>query len=250
MHILTIDVGGSHLKVLASGQSVPRKTDSGPSMTAAEMVDSVKSLTGDWKYDVVSLGFPGPVIHNAPIKEPANLGKGWVGFDYGAAFGRPTKIINDAAMQALGSYTGGRMLFLGLGTGMGSAMVVEGVLAPLELGHMPYRGKRVYEDFVGESALKRLGTKKWRREVTDVLEALSAALQPDYVVVGGGNADLLKELPPNARRGDNACAFIGGFRLWEPSAASHAMQFPDRASGLAAAAHAALTLSSAAWAGY
>ncbi|MDQ6674877.1 MAG: ROK family protein [Chloroflexota bacterium] len=220
MDILAIDVGGTHVKVLASGQKEERKVDSGPTMTAAGMVAAVKAMTSDWKYDAVSLGYPGPVVHDVPFKEPANLGQGWVGFDFAAAFGRPTKIINDAAMQALGSYEGGRMLFLGLGTGLGSAMVVDGVVQPMELAHLPYRKQRTYEQTVGLAALTRWGKKKWRRKVNAVLEELSAALEPDYVVLGGGNVKLLKDLPPKVRLGNNANAFLGGFRLWdEPGSA-------------------------------
>jgi polyphosphate glucokinase len=215
VNVLVVDVGGTNVKVLATGQPAMRKIASGPALTPAAMVEAVKSLTADWAYDVVALGYPGPVVHDAPFKEPANLGAGWVGFDYAAAFGRPVKIVNDASMQALGSYEGGRMLFLGLGTGLGSAMVVNGSVAPMELAHLPYKKKRTYEDYVGLRGLIRLGKKKWRREVAAVIAGLSAALEPDYVVLGGGNARLLKELPPNARFGANLNAFAGGFRLWE-----------------------------------
>jgi len=215
MNVLAIDVGGTHVKVMATGQTEERKVVSGPTMTAQGMVDAVKSMTKDWTYDAVSLGYPGPVVHEMPFKEPANLGPGWVGFNYAAAFGRPTKIINDAAMQALGSYEGGRMLFLGLGTGLGSAMVVDGAVQAMELAHLPYRKNRTYEENVGLTALRRLGKKKWRRKVIEVVAELSAALEPDYVILGGGNAKLLKELPPNARLGDNANAFRGGFRMWD-----------------------------------
>lgn len=218
MKVLSVDVGGTHVKVLVSGETVDRRAVSGPSMTAAGMVQAVKAMTPDWTYDVVSIGYPGPVVHGAPVKEPANLAPGWVGFDYGAAFGRPVKIVNDAAMQALGSDQGGRMLFLGLGTGLGSAMVVDGRVEPLELAHLPYKDKLTYEDVVGLRGLERLGKKKWRREVNTVLMELSAALQPDYVVLGGGNAKLLTDLPPNARLGDNANAFKGGFALWSAPA--------------------------------
>jgi polyphosphate glucokinase len=218
VNVLVVDVGGTHVKVLVTGQTVGRKLDSGRAMTAEAMVAAVKALTADWEYEAVSIGYPGPVVHDAPFKEPANLGPGWVGFDYAAAFGRPVKMINDAAMQALGSYDGGRMLFLGLGTGLGSAMVVNGTVAPMELAHLPYKKKRSYEDYVGLRGLKRLGKPKWRREVATVIAELSAALEPDYVVLGGGNAKLLRELPPNARLGDNMNAFVGGFRLWDASA--------------------------------
>jgi len=179
------------------------------------MVDAVKAMTGDWTYDAVSLGYPGPVVHEMPFKEPANLGPGWVGFDFAAAFDRPTKVVNDAAMQALGSYDSGRMLFLGLGTGLGSAMVVDGVVQPMELAHLPFTRKRTYEETVGLAALRRLGKKKWRKKVVAVIAELSAALEPDYVILGGGNAKLMKDLPPNVRLGENTNAFVGGFRLWD-----------------------------------
>jgi polyphosphate glucokinase len=214
MNVLVVDVGGTHVKILVTGQTQHRKFDSGPTLTAAQMVDGVKQLLGDWTYDVVSVGYPGPVVHSKPVAEPANLGQGWVGFDYQAAFGRPVKIINDAAMQALGSYQGGKMLFLGLGTGLGSAMIVEGIVEPMELGHLPYR-KRTYEDYVGLRGFERLGHKKWQRRVADVVERLQAALEPDYIVLGGGNAEKLDSLPPGCRLGDNANAFAGGFRLWQ-----------------------------------
>jgi polyphosphate glucokinase len=216
MKILSVDVGGTHVKALVSGEAVVRKAASGPLMTAAGMVELVKQMTADWTYDVVSIGYPGPVAHEMPVKDPANLGPGWVGFDYAAAFGRPVKIINDAAMQALGSNQGGRMLFLGLGTGLGSAMVVEGRVEPLELAHLSYKDRWTYEDVVGLRGLQRQGKKKWRREVDTLVEELSAALQVDYVVLGGGNAKLLKDLTPKARLGDNANAFKGGFALWTP----------------------------------
>lgn len=215
MKILAIDVGGQHVKALATGQTVPRKLNSGPKLTAAQMAEGVKSMTADWDYEVISLGYPGQVVHNMPAHDPANLGKGWIGFDYAAAFGKPIKIVNDAAMQALGSYHGGRMLFLGLGTGLGSAMVIDGQLEPMELAHVPYKKKLTYEDFVGLRGLKRLGRKKWRQEVDDIITIFRKALQPDYIVVGGGNAKLVKDLAPDIRLGDNANAFLGGFRLWE-----------------------------------
>jgi polyphosphate glucokinase len=218
MDILVVDVGGTHIKVLATGQSAMRTVDSWPAMSAADMVAAVEKLTDGWTYEVIALGYPGPVVHDAPLKEPANLGKGWVGFDYAAALGKPIKIVNDAAMQALGSYDGGRMLFLGLGTGLGSAMVVDGTLSPMELAHLPFKKKRTYEDYVGLRGLKRLGKKKWRKNVDVVLQELTAALGPDYIVLGGGNAKLLKDLPPNVRMGSNANAFKGGFRLWEKDA--------------------------------
>jgi polyphosphate glucokinase len=220
MNVLVVDVGGTHVKILATGQDEPRRFVSGPTLTAEQMVVGVKELAGEWKYDVVSIGYPGPVLQGRPVAEPYNLGPGWVGFDYQAAFGCPVKLINDAAMQALGSYQGGKMLFLGLGTGLGSTMVVEGIVAPMELGHLPYR-KGTYEDYVGLRGLEQKGKKKWRLYVADVVARLTAALQPDDVVLGGGNIKKLKRLPPGCRAGDNANAFRGGFRLWEePSAHS------------------------------
>jgi len=212
--VLVIDVGGTHVKVLASGHKRHLEIPSGPDMTAKKMVDEVRKATAGWKYDAVSIGYPGPVLHGRPLSEPHNLGRGWVGFDLRKAFGRPVKIINDAAMQALGSYRRGRMLFLGLGTGLGSALIVDGVLEPMELAHLPYKKGRTYEDYVGLAGLKRLGKKKWRRHVVDVVKQLKTALQADYVVLGGGNARLLKKLPPGVQLGDNANAFRGGFRLW------------------------------------
>ena len=184
-------------------------------MTAQQMVEAVCKLAAGWDYDVVSIGYPGPVVHGKPIAEPANLGSGWVGFDFEKAFGKPVRIVNDAAMQALGSYEGGRMLFLGLGTGLGSALIVDGVLAPMELAHLPFKKGETYEDYVGLRGLKRLGKKHWRKEVVEVVEQLSKALQADSVVLGGGNAKLFDEAPPGARLGDNDNAFRGGFRLWQ-----------------------------------
>jgi polyphosphate glucokinase len=214
MNVLVIDVGGTHIKVLATGQEAHREIPSGPDMTAAQMVAAVKELTEGWEYDAISMGYPGPVLRDKPVAEPHNMGKGWVGFDYAGAFGKPVKIINDAAMQALGSYEGGRMLFLGLGTGLGSTLIVDGVVEPMELGHLPYK-KKTYEDYVGQRGLKRVGKKKWRKYVEDVVEKLTAALEPEYVVLGGGNVAKLKELPPNSRLGANENAFKGGFRMWE-----------------------------------
>ena len=213
--VLVIDVGGTHVKVLATGQKEARKVDSGPTMTPAMMVQQVKQLVKDWPYDVVAIGYPGPVVHGRPLHNPANLGIGWVGFDFHKAFGKPVRLINDAAMQALGSYQGGSMLFLGLGTGLGSALMVDGILEPLELAHLPFKKKRTYEDYVGLRGLQRLGKKKWRKYVTEVVETLQTALEADYVVLGGGNAKFLKELPKDARLGTNENAFVGGFRLWE-----------------------------------
>jgi polyphosphate glucokinase len=212
--VLTIDVGGSHIKVRVSDRRDARQTESGPKMTARRMVAKVLELVGDWQYDVVSIGYPGIVIHGKIVTEPHNLGGGWVGFDFRHAFGRPTRLINDAAMQALGSYQGGRMLFLGLGTGLGSAMIVDGVVQAMELAHMTYRKDRTYEDDVGDRGRRRLGAKKWRRAVKDVVEILRTALEADYVVLGGGNARKLKKMPKGARLGNNDFAFLGGFRLW------------------------------------
>ena len=212
--VLVVDVGGTHVKILAAGQKDHREFPSGPTLTARQMVAGVKALTGSWKYDVVSMGYPGPVLHGRPIADPHNLGPGWVGFDYRAAFGRPIKIINDAAIQALGGYKGGKMLFLGLGTGLGSTMIVNGIVEPMELGHLPYR-KGTYEDYVGSRGLERHGKKKWRKDVADVVTRLIAALEPEDVLLGGGNVHKLKELPQGCRAGDESNAFIGGFRLWE-----------------------------------
>ena len=181
------------------------------------MVDGVKKLAADWKYDVASIGYPGPVLHGKPVAEPHNLRRGWVGFDYARALGCPVKLINDAAMQALGSYQGGRMLFLGLGTGLGTTLITDGVIAPMELGHLPYR-KATYEDYVGLRGLKKYGRRKWREYVADVVKRLVAALEPEDVVLGGGNVKQLKELPAGCRAGDNANAFLGGFRLWDSAA--------------------------------
>ena len=213
--MLAVDVGGTHVKVLATGQRTPRKIPSGPAMTAREMVRAVKRLAAGLRYDVVSIGYPGVCIHGRPIAEPHNLGPGWVGFNFARAFGRPVRIVNDAAMQALGSYRRGRMLFLGLGTGLGSAMIIDGVLEPMELGHLPYKKGRTFEDYVGVRGLERLGRKRWRRHVADVVERLRAALEPDEVVIGGGNAVRLVRLPDGVRLGSNRNAFTGGFRLWD-----------------------------------
>jgi polyphosphate glucokinase len=212
--ILVIDVGGTHVKVLATGQHEPRETPSGPAMTASKMVREVTRLIRDWKHDRVSIGYPGPVIHDRPLHEPHNLGGGWVGFNFRKAFRRPVKLVNDAAIQALGSYKGGRMLFLGLGTGLGSAMIADGVLQPMELAHLPYKKGKTYEDYLGLRGLERLGKKKWRRHVAKVVKKLKAALEADYVVLGGGNVKKLKRLPAGARAGSNVNAFTGGFRLW------------------------------------
>ena len=219
MNVLAVDVGGTHVKILATGQDESREFPSGPTLTPRQMAAGVKKLAGNWKYDAVAMGYPGPVLRNRPVAEPHNLGPGWVAFDYEAAFGCPTKVINDAAMQALGGYKGGRMLFLGLGTGLGTAMIVDGIVEPMELGHLPYR-KATYEDYVGVRGLERLGKKKWQRHVVDVVEHLRAALEPDDVVIGGGNAKKLTQPPPGCRLGENANAFLGGFRLWQQAAES------------------------------
>lgn len=213
--VLVIDVGGTNVKMLASGQTEPRRYPSGPTMTPGKMIRVVKKSVRDWKFDCVSLGFPGPIINECPLREPHNLGSGWMGFDFRKAFGRPVKIINDAAMQALGSYQGGRMLFLGLGTGLGAAMIVDGMLQPMELAHLIYKNGKTYEDYLGLRGLKRTGTKKWRKHVTTIVKQLKSALKADYVVVGGGNSKKLKKLPAGARLGNNRNAFLGGFRMWE-----------------------------------
>ena len=216
MKVLAIDVGGTTVKVLATGQKQPRKFPSGPKMTPQQMVSGVKKLASDWKYDVVSIGYPGLVLKGKPAAEPHNLGGAWVGFNFKSAFRCPVKIINDAAMQALGSYNGGLMLFLGLGTGLGSAIVAQGIVVPMELAHLSFKNG-TYEDYVGLRGLKRFGEKKWERYVAYGVARLVDALHPDDVVLGGGNTKKLKRLPPGCRRGDNANAFLGGFRLWEDS---------------------------------
>jgi polyphosphate glucokinase len=214
MKVLVVDVGGHSVKILATGQEQSRKLPSGPTLTAEQMVTGVKKLAEDWDYDVVAIGYPGPVLHGRPVADPWNLGRGWIGFDYQSAFGCPVKVVNDAAMQALGSYKGGKMLFLGLGTGLGSTLVVDGIVEPMELGHLPYK-KSTYEDYVGIRGLDRLGKKKWRKRVADVVARLITALEPEDVVLGGGNVKKLTELPPGCRAGDNTNAFQGGFRIWE-----------------------------------
>ena len=218
MDVLAIDVGGTNVKLLASGHETRRRFPSGSKMTAKAMVNEARKAAADWKFDVVSIGYPGPVLDGRILSEPHNLSKGWAGFNFEKAFNCPVKVINDAAMQALGSYKGGRMLFLGLGTGLGSAMIIDGTLQPMELAHLPYR-KGTYEDYVGLRGLVRFGKKKWKKHVFDVVAKLTAALEPDDVVLGGGNVKLLKSLPPRCRAGSNANAFIGGFRLWESPAA-------------------------------
>jgi len=213
--VLAVDVGGSHVKALTSNESARRRFESGPSLTARQMVEGVLEVVVGWPWDVVSVGIPSPVRNGKVISDPVNLGQGWTDFDYAAAFGKPTKVVNDAAMQAVGSYQGGRMLFLGLGTGLGSTLIADGVIEPLELGHLPFR-KKTFEDYVGERGLEKLGKKKWKEAVFETVERLTAAMEPDEVVLGGGGVDELEELPPGCRRGDNENAFLGGFRLWDP----------------------------------
>ena len=219
MNVLSIDIGGTHVKILLSGETEPRRMPSGPDFTPRQMVKDVKMLSKGWNFDVVSIGFPAPVHNNLPVAEPFNLGKGWIDFDYEKAFGCPVKMINDAAMQALGSYKGGKMLFLGLGTGLGSAMVSDHVLLPLELGHLPFR-KKTFEDYTGIHGLEKNGKQRWTKHVFEAVELLTAAFLPDYVVLGGGNVKKLKELPPACVAGANGNAFIGGFRIWEGPADS------------------------------
>jgi polyphosphate glucokinase len=211
--VLTVDVGGSNVKAVLNGVDERRRFPSGKKLTAEQMVTRVLELTADWTYVGVSVGIPAPVVNDRVLRDPVNLGKGWKGFDLAAAFGKPTKVLNDAAMQALGSYQGGRMLFLGLGTGLGSTMILDGTIAPMEIGHLPFR-KATYEDYVGERGRERLGQSRWRKAVFDTVEQLSTVLLPDYVVLGGGNVVHLKKLPPNCRIGHNEDAFLGGFRLW------------------------------------
>ena len=215
LKVLVVDVGGHHVKVLAPGRRAPIKIDSGPLMTAREMVRQVLAAASGWQYDVVSIGFPGPVKRGRPWREPVNLGTGWVGFDFARAFGCRVRIINDAAMQALGSYRGGRLLFLGLGTGLGTALVFDGTVVPMELAHLPYTKGRTYEDEVGAAGLKKHGKKRWRRDVLDITTRFRAVFGADDVVIGGGNARHLKTLPKGVRLGSNAHAFVGGVRLWE-----------------------------------
>lgn len=212
--VLAIDVGGFHVKVLVSGESEPRRALSGPTLTPSEMVAAARQAAAEWRWDVVSVGVPAPVHGGHVVSEPANLGSGWVGFAFEDAFDTPVKVVNDAAMQALGSYEGETMLFLGLGTGLGSALIVDGVVQPMEIAHLPFK-KRTFEDYVGERGRQRLGKKRWQQEVNEVVEHLRAALEPDYVVLGGGNAAKLAELPPDTRLGNNRNAFTGGFRLWQ-----------------------------------
>ncbi|TIR20679.1 MAG: ROK family protein [Mesorhizobium sp.] len=216
--VLSIDVGGSHVKILTSAGGEMRRVPSGPSLTPDKVVASVRDLAEGLTYDLISMGYPGPVRDNKPSLDPFNLGKGWNGYDFTASFGKPVKLVNDALMQAIGSYDGGRMLFLGLGTGLGAAMIIRNVGQPMELAHLPYKKGATFEDYVGERGLVKHGKKKWRKYVFDVVGRLRAALQPDYVVIGGGNVDKLDELPEKSRRGDNTRAFEGGFRLWRDKA--------------------------------
>jgi predicted NBD/HSP70 family sugar kinase len=218
--VLAVDVGGSHVKALASNRRERRRFVSGRTLTPEEMVTGTLEAVAGWRWSRVTVGIPSPVRGGKVVAEPVNLGEGWVGFDYEAAFGKPTQVVNDAVMQAVGSYQGGRMLFLGLGTGLGSAMIVDGVIEPLELGHLPYR-KKTFEDYVGEQGLKKRGKKKWTKDVFAAVEQLAAAMEPDEVVLGGGGADELEELPDGCRRGENENAFLGGFRLWDPDWLSH-----------------------------
>lgn len=214
MRVLVIDVGGTNVKILATGEKVARRIPSGPTMTPGQMVAGVKKLAADWRYDVISIGFPGPVLLGHPVSEPHNLGKGWVTFDFQKAFKRPVQIVNDAAMQALGSYRKGKMLFLGLGTGIGSALVTKGVLKPMEIGQLPYQ-RSVFEEYVGKKGLEKHGLRKWRHHVEIIVKTLIKTLKPTDIVIGGGHVKRLKKLPRHCRAGDNANAFIGGFRLWE-----------------------------------
>lgn len=213
MKVLVIDIGGTHVKVLASGRQTHREFESGPALTPQRMVSGVKKLVADWEYDVVSIGYPGPVSRDRVMAEPWNLGKGWIGFSFKRTFKRPVKIVNDAVMQALGSYRGGKMLFLGLGTGLGSALIVEGHPVSMEVAHLPYR-TGTFEDYVGIRGLEKYGKKQWRKYVADVVKRLTAAFEPDDVTLGGGNVRKLKSLPPLCRGGTNENAFLGGFRLW------------------------------------
>jgi predicted NBD/HSP70 family sugar kinase len=215
MHqVLVIDIGGTNIKLLATGQEQPTKIPSGPTLTPEQLVTAVTETTRDWNIERISVGFPGPIAKGAIVKEPVNLGPGWLGFDFEKAFEKPVKLINDAAMQALGGYEGGRMLFLGLGTGLGTCMIIDGTIAPLELGHLPYRKGLSFEDYVGVRGLKDRGKRRWREAVFDVVARLKDAMQVEYVVLGGGNVKNLDKLPEGARRGDNRNAFTGGFRLW------------------------------------
>ncbi len=215
MKILIIDIGGTNIKVASSDKLVPIKIPSGPTMTAEQMTKDVLAATKDWDYDRISIGYPGPVVHDHPLAEPHNLAVGWIDFPYKKAFGKPLRFINDAAMQALGGYKSGRMLFLGIGTGLGSAMIFDGVVIPLELAHLPYRKGRTYEDYVGLRGLERRGAERWRKSVLDVIERLRAALVCESVLLGGGNAKLMENLPSHVTLGTNSNAIEGGIKLWQ-----------------------------------
>jgi polyphosphate glucokinase len=215
MKVLVIDIGGTNVKVASTDAPVPIKIPSGPEMTAESMCQQVLAATKSWKYDRISVGFPGPVVNHRPIAEPHNLGAGWVDFNYEKAFGKPLRFINDAAMQALGGYKSGRMLFLGTGTGLGSAMILDGVVVPMEVAHLPYKNGRTYEEYIGLAGLERRGKKKWRKSVLDIVELLRAAFICDYVLIGGGNAKLMEDLPAHVVVGANSNAILGGFRLWD-----------------------------------
>ena len=215
MKILVIDIGGTHVKVASTDMRVPVKIPSGPTMTAEQMTTAVLVTTEGWDYDRISIGYPGPVAHDHPLAEPHNLAPGWIDFPYANRFGKPIRFINDAAMQALGGYKGGRMLFLGVGTGLGSAMVFDGVVIPLELAHLPYKNGRTYEDYVGVAGLNRRGKKAWRKSVLDVISHLQAAMVCDSVLLGGGNAKMMKGLPTHVILGANSNAIDGGLKLWE-----------------------------------
>ena len=223
--VLTVDVGGMHVKFEVSGNAERREFASGPKLSAKRMVATVRRMTADWRYDVVSVGYPGVVLHDHVTAEPRNLGRGWRGFDFAKAFGCPVKVVNDAVMQAVGIYQGGRMLFLGLGTGLGTAMIVDGIIAPMELAHLPYQKGKTFEQYIGAAGLKRLGKMKWRKYVVDVVARLTAALEPEYVVLGGGNAEKLgKKLPPRVRLGCNDSAFDGGYKLWSAAKSARPMR--------------------------
>lgn len=218
MKVLVIDVGGTHIKIASSDKPVPVKVVSGPSMTAKQMVADVLAATKDWEYDAISIGYPGPVSADHPLAEPHNLGGGWVDFPYQAAFPKPIHFINDAAMQALGGYTGGKMLFLGIGTGLGSALVLDNVIVPLELAHLPYKKDKTYEEYIGLVGLEQRGKKLWRESVLDIIKLFRAAFIVDYVVLGGGNAKLMKKLPEGVHLGANSNAITGGIGLWHQPA--------------------------------
>lgn len=226
MQILVIDVGGSNVKLLASNQTDVRKFPSGAELTAKQMVKSARAHISDWEYDVVSIGFPGQVADGKPVFEPQNLGHGWVGFDFAAEFGKPVKLINDAAMQALGSYEGGRMLFLGLGTGLGSTLVAGRLILPLDLGQLPFHDKHL-DFFLSRRGLDRLGKEKWGEYVNEAVATLKHCFLADYVMLGGGNAKKLPKVPPGARLGDNQRAFLGGYRLWNMAASLTPPLHPD-----------------------